>query len=300
MQKVEKIWVDGKLINWDDANVHVLTHTLHYGAGVFEGIRFYETENAPAVFRLKEHIDRLFFSAKTIGIDIPYSHKQLLDATVDLIKVNNVPSGYIRPLVYYGYGKMGIDPGGAPTNVTIAIWPWGSYLGEKPANCKISKYIRIHPKSTINEAKICGHYVNSILARLELQKDKHDEVILFDHEGHLAEGSAENIFIVKNGKLFTPKLGSILSGITRGTVLSLAKDENIPCEEKHITKSELLSADEAFFTGTAVEISPIGIIDDKPIGNGQTGPITEKIKTMYSGITCGSNKKYHHWLTFAN
>lgn len=298
MQIVSKIWMDGKFVCWNKAKTHILTHTLHYGAGVFEGIRFYETDNGQAIFRLDEHLERLFYSAKKIGLEIPYTKNQLETAILKLIKINKLKSGYIRPLAYYGYGKMGIDPRGCPTNVSIAIWPWGVYLSDKPARCKISPFIRLHPKSVHNEAKVCGHYINSIVARLNIDLDQHDEVILFDHKNHLAEGSAENIFIVKNGVLFTPKPGSILIGITRDTVMVLARDARIPCEEKDITKQELLAADEVFFAGTAAEISPIASIDGHYFGNGETGPLSQKIKNTYAALTRGKIDKYKDWLTF--
>lgn len=297
MKKVSKIWMDGKLIPWDKAKIHVLTHTLHYGGGAFEGIRFYDTDKGPAIFRMKEHIDRLFYSADKLSMKIAYTKKQLTDATIKLVKETKLKSGYIRPLIYFGYGKMGLDPRGCPVNVLIAVWPWGAYLGEDPVNCKISSFIRIHPKSTYSEAKLCGHYVNSILSSLEIHSKGYDEAILMDYEGNLAEGPGENIFIVKNGILITPPRGSILAGITRNSLFTIAKHEKIKCIERKITKKQLLNADEAFYTGTAAEISAIATIDKKKIGNGKMGPLTKKFKDLFTDACHGKIPAYKKWLT---
>ena len=215
MDEVDKIWMDGKLVPWKDAKVHVLTHTLHYGLGVFEGIRFYETPKGPAVFRLKEHVDRLFDGAEKSFMKVPFSKEEISKAILETIKVNGTKAGYIRPIFFYGYGKMGLDPHGAPVNCSIAIWPWGSYLGDEAVKVKTSSFMRIHPKTTHAECKICGHYVNSIFASCEAKAEGYQEALLLDYEGNIAEGPGENFFIVKDGKILTPKLGNILQGITR-------------------------------------------------------------------------------------
>lgn len=298
METASKIWMDGKMVPWAKAQIHVLTHTLHYGGGVFEGIRFYNTKKGPAIFRLKEHVDRLFYSAKALEMKIPYTKKEIIDATKEIVAVNKLPSGYIRPLAYFGYGKMGLDPRGCTVNVSIAAWPWGAYLGEDPVKTKISQYMRIHPSSTVTDAKICGHYVNSILASLEVHKKGYDEAILLDHKGHIAEGPGENIFIVKKGTLITPKLGAILAGITRASILQIAHDQGIKVKEQSISKKALLSADEAFFTGTAAEVTPIAKINNKKIGTQPPGPITTELKNIFTQAIHGEIPKYRKWLTF--
>lgn len=298
MEEVKKIWFNGKLIDWGKAKIHILTHTLHYGGGAFEGIRTYQTEKGPAVFRLKDHIKRLFYSAKVLRMKIPFSQKEIENAVLKLIKINKVSECYIRPIAFYGYGKMGLNPTGSPVNLAIALWPWEKYLGEKPVKVKVSSYIRIHPKSTVADAKICGHYANSILATLEAHKLGFDEALFLDYEGFVAEGPGENIFMVKDKKLFTPSKGSILPGITRDTVLKIANDLGIKAKEKKIGLDELKNADEAFFVGTAAEITPIAKIDNTLINNGKIGEITQKIKNFYQRIIHGQEKKYLHWLTF--
>ncbi len=299
MEELKKIWVDGKFVDWKDANVHILTHTLHYGGGVFEGIRAYKTKTGPAVFRLSEHIDRLFYSASVLEMEIPFSKQEIEKAVLETIRINEVEECYIRPIIFFGYEKMGLNPNGSPTQVAIAVWPWGAYLGDKETiKVKISKYIRIHPKSTVADAKICGHYVNSILASLEIQKAGFDEALLLDYKGYVAEGPGENIFIIKNKVIYTPFSGRVLAGITRDSVIKIANDLDIKVEEKNITVDELKSADEAFFSGTAVEICSIGQIDEVLINNGKTGEITKKIKESYNKAICGEKEKYLDWLTF--
>ncbi len=298
METVKKIWMNGKLENWEDCKVHVLTHALHYGSAAFEGIRFYNTPKGPAIFLLKEHIKRLFESAKAIEMKIPYTQKQLCDAVVATVKINKIKSGYIRPITFYGYGKMGLNPIGAPVEVVIAIWPWGSYLGEESIKVKTSSYIRLHPKSLNTEAKIAGHYINSIMASLEAKKANCHEALLLDHKGNVAEGPGENIFMVKRGKLYTPKLGNILAGLTRKVVMQLAKDLKIPVAEKVISLKDVKKADEAFFTGTAAEVTPIGYIDGKAIKKAQIGPFTAKLQTLYNRIVKGEEPKYKSWLTY--
>ncbi len=298
MQKVSKIWMDGKLVSWDKANIHILTHTLHYGGGAFEGIRFYKTPKGPSIFRLEEHVDRLFYSAGVLKIKSPFTKKQIIEAIKTVIKSNKMEEGYIRPIIYYGYGKMGLNPAGAPINIAIAVWPWGAYLGDKPIKATVSKFIRIHPKSTYTQAKLCGHYVNSILASIDAHGKKCNEAILLDYKGNVAEGPGENIFIVKKGTLITPKKGSILAGITRDSLIKLAHDKKIPVKREIISKNKLYKADEAFFSGTAAEISVIGSIDGKKIGNGKAGPITNKLKEEFLRIVAGELPRYEKWLTY--
>ncbi len=294
----QKIWFNGKLVPWASATTHVLTHALHYGSGVFEGIRFYKTPKGPAIFRLKEHIDRLFYSAKTLEMRIPYSKKKIAEAIVQTVKKNKVKSGYIRPLVYFGYGKMGLNPTGAPVDVAIACWPWGSYLGGKPIRVKTSKYMRIHPKSLVADAKVCGHYVNSILASLEIQKGGYHEALLLDYKGYVAEGPGENVFFLKRGVLHTPRLGTILNGITRATIIQLAKDLKIKVKEGDYKLKDLLTAEEAFFVGTAAEVQPIGSIDRKKIGTGKAGKLTTQLRELYLDTVGGQVPRYRRWLTY--
>ena len=297
--KTKKIWVDGKFVDWEKAKIHILTHSLHYGGGAFEGIRAYETERGPAVFRLKEHLKRLFFSSSVLGMKIPFSQKEIEKAIIDLIKINKVKQCYIRPLVIFGYGVMGLYPKKAPINVIISLWPWKKYLGKNLVKVKISEFIRIHPRSTVVEAKICGHYVNSILASIEAKKEGFDEALLLDYKGFIAEGPGENIFLVKNKKIFTPKKGSILPGITRDTVITIAKEKlNLKVEEKEITLRELKNADELFFAGTAVEISPIVQVERTIISNGKEGEVTKKIRELYQRIVSGKEPGYLKWLKF--
>ena len=298
MEETKYIWMDGKFTPWKDAKVHVLTHTLHYGLGVFEGIRFYKTNKGPAVFRLKEHVKRLFDGAKTSFMDVPYSEKEICKAIIETVKKNDVESGYIRPIFFYGYGKMGLDPHGAELNCVIAAWPWGSYLGEEAVKVKTSSFIRIHPQSTHAEAKICGHYVNSIFASLEAKKEGFQEALLLDHKGNVAEGPGENLFLVKDGKLMTVKLGNILPGITRDAVMQITEDMGIEVEEKVLRKEDVYDADEAFFTGTAAEVTAIAQLDDKKIGDGTGGPVTKSIREKFMDIVTGKNEKYKDWLSY--
>lgn len=297
--KSSKIWFNKKLVDWEKAKIHVLTHSLHYGNAVFEGIRCYKTKKGPAVFRLDEHIKRLFYSAKVLRMKIDLSSKEVKEAILKTIKINKLNECYIRPIVFYGE-KMGLNPEGAPLNIAIAVWPWPVYLGEKPIKVKVSKYIRIHPKSTICDAKISGHYLNSILASMEVKERGYDEALLLDYKGYIAEGVGENIFIIKNNQIFTPEKGNILAGITRDTVIKLAQDLDYKVIEKKIKLAELFSANEIFFTGTAVEISSIIQVNKTLINKGREGEITKKIKEIYKKITRGEIKKYLKWLTFLN
>lgn len=297
----KKIWFDGEMVDWDKAFVHVMSHGLHYGSSVFEGVRFYNTPKGPAIFRLADHTKRLFYSASALDMEIPFSAEELNKAQLDIIKENEVESGYIRPLAFYGYGKMGLNPKGADVNVIVAAWPWGSYLGGEPIKVKVSKYIRIHPESLIADAKVSGHYVNSILASLEMGKEGYDEALLLDFEGNVAEGPGENLFIIKDGKVSTPKLGTILAGITRASVIELFEKEfGIQVEERKITLDEVMNADEAFYTGTAAEIQPIGSIDNQNIGDGKAGKLTMQMRNLFMDIVGGRNEKYGEWLSYVN
>lgn len=299
--KTKKIWMDGKFVDWDDASVHVLTHTLHYGLGVFEGIRCYETETGPALFRLNEHIERLFNSARIFLMDIPYAKKDIKEAVVETVRINKIKECYIRPIVYMGYGAMGLYAPENPVNVSIAAWPWGSYLGEKGVKngirAKISSFITNHVNSNMSRAKVTGYYVNSQLAKKEAISCGYDEAILLDTEGYVSEGSGENIFMVRKGILKTTPLTSILEGITRNSIIEIAFDEGISVREQKFTRDELYIADEAFFTGTAAEVTPIRMVDGRSIGTGRPGNITRRIQSLFFDIVKGKNKKYESWLT---
>lgn len=300
MEQTEKIWFNGKFVNWNDAKIHVLTHSLHYGLGVFEGIRFYDTDYGAAVFRLKEHIERLFKSADRAMMKIPYSQKEIIEAIKETVRINKINQGYIRPIIFYGYGKMGLIPEWANIEIAIAVWPWGSYLGEESIKVKTSSFVRIHPKTTYTDAKITGHYVNSILASLEARRGGFQEALLLDYQGNVAEGPGENIFIVKNHKIVTPPLGNILPGITRISIIELARDEGYQVEERILNLPEIKSSDETFFTGTAAEITSIKQIDETIIGNGKIGIITSELKEKFLDIVHGRDKKYEKWLSYVN
>ncbi len=298
-----KIWFNGKTVPWDEANVHVLTHTLHYGLGAFEGIRAYKCSNGKsAVLKLAKHMERLYTSAHVAGIEIPYDMQTLCDAVMDLLRENGLDEAYIRPIAFIGAGQKGILPGDNTINVAIAVWPWGTYLGDDAiANgirVKISSYTRMHVNSFMTKAKICGNYVNSVMARQEAADLGFDEAILLDSEGYVAEGSGENIFIVRNGILKTPPLTSILEGITRKCVLDLADDESITVKEQRFTRDELYIADEAFFTGTAAEVTPIREVDGKKIGSGKPGEITKRLQERYFAVIKGEDEKFRHWLDY--
>ncbi len=296
MQPSRYIWKNGKFVKWNDAKVHILTHTLHYSAGVFEGIRFYDTPKGPAVFRLKEHIDRLFYSAKALQMKLPYSKKEIRETILKTIKKNRLKSGYIRPIAYFGYG-MGLSPKNIPIEMAIAAWTWGAYLSEDPSiKVKISPIMRLHPRSTVHDAKICGHYTNSIMASIDAQNDGYHEALLLDENGLVAEGPGENIFMVKRKKIYTPAEGNILPGITRDSIMTLARDLGYKVIEKRIKPAELKRAHEAFFTGTAAEVTPIGQIDRKKIKRAP-GPITMTLKEAFLDIVNGKNPKYRKWLT---
>jgi branched-chain amino acid aminotransferase len=301
LQTTEKIWMDGKFVPWNDAKVHVLAHTLHYGTGVFEGIRCYKTDSGSAVFRLKEHVDRLFGSMHILQMDCPFTHEQVFDAILETIRVNKIDACYIRPLAFIGYGAMGVFPKGNPVNVVIAVWPWGSYLGDEGMKngirVKISSYSRPHINATMVRAKAVANYANSLLAKREALKDGYDEAVLLDTDGYVAEGSGENIFIVRNGVIKTPPLTAILEGITRDSIMQLAKELGMPLVEERFTRDEFYIADEAFFTGTAAEITPIREADNRKIGAGRPGPVTQKIQAAFFDIVHGRDKKHAAWLT---
>lgn len=301
LKKTEKIWMDGKLVNWDEANVHVLTHTLQYGLGVFEGIRCYETSKGPAIFRLKEHVERLFDSAHIFMLKIPYSREEIEEAIIKTVKVNKVKECYIRPLVYIGYGAMGLYPKGNPIRVSIAVWPWGAYLGEDGINkgikVKTSSFIRGHVNSNMTRGKVTGYYVNSQIAKREAISCGCDEAVLLDTEGYVSEGSGENIFIVRRGILKTTPLTSVLEGITRNGIIEIAREKGFQVSEEKFTRDELYIADEAFFTGTAAEVTPIREVDGRIIGDGKPGKITQKLQSIFFDIVKGRNKKYQSWIT---
>lgn len=304
VNKVSKIWLDGKLVDWDEAQVHVLTYTLHYGLGVFEGIRCYQCENGKgAVFRLTEHIDRLFDSANIGMINIPYAKGEIVQAVKDLLNANQLKEAYIRPLVFVGDGEMGLIAFTNPVRVAIAVWPWGTYLGDEGVQngirAKISSYARHSVNSNMTKAKTCGSYINSILAKREVLKGGYEEALLLDSEGYLAEATGENIFIVKEGLVRTPEAGSsILKGITRDCVLTYLKDNKIPVETGRITRDEAYIADEIFLTGTAAEITPIRELDDRKIGLGKPGPITKEVQKFYFDAIRGKIKKHSTWLHY--
>ncbi len=298
MQATKTIWFNGKLIPWEEAKIHVLTHGLHYGGGAFEGIRCYKTAQGTAVFRLPEHVDRLLYSTNALSMNLPYTRDEIIEAIKTVVRINELAEGYIRPIAFYGYEKMGVNPIGNPVDFAIACWPWGAYLPHDTVDIKTSRYIRIHPKSTIVDAKLCGHYVNGILASLELKGTHYHEVLLLDDQSYISEGAGENFFMVKSGTLYTPKLGTILAGITRDTVIKLAKKLSLQTIETDINLEQAYQADETFFTGTAAEITPIHSIDDKVIGKGNIGPITATIKGAYLDLVRGKNPDFMEYLTF--
>ncbi|KAF1023328.1 MAG: Branched-chain-amino-acid aminotransferase [Paracidovorax wautersii] len=297
-----KIWFDGQLVDWRDAKVHVLTHTLHYGAGVFEGVRAYDGAGGTAVFRLQEHTERLLNSAKILRLNVPYTKEQINQAHLDVLRANQLQSAYIRPLIWIGSEKLGVSPKGNTVHAIVAAWNWGAYLGEdglaKGIRVKTSSYSRHHVNITMTQAKAVSNYTNSILANMEATDDGYDEALLLDSSGFVSEGSGENIFIVKNGVIYTPDLSAgALNGITRNTILHIAKDLGLEVVQKRITRDEVYIADEAFFTGTAAEVTPIRELDRLTIGSGARGPITEKIQTAFFDIVNGRNSAYAHWLT---
>jgi len=300
-QKTDKIWMNGEFVNWDDAKIHVLSHVLHYGSGIFEGARCYSTPKGPAIFRLKEHTDRLFNSCKIYRMEIPFSKEEINNAIIELIRVNKLDACYIRPLVYRGYSHLGVDPTGVPIDVSLAVWPWGKYLGpealEQGVDVGVSSWRRNAPGTMPAMAKSSANYMNSQLIRLEAKAHGYIEGIALDVYGHVSEGSGENIFIVRDGAIITPPFGSsILPGITRNTVIALAGDLGIKVIEEEIPREALYIADEVFFTGSAAEVTPIRTIDGIKIGEGKRGPVTEKIQSAFFSIF--EDSKYDKWLTY--
>ena len=295
------IWYDGKMVPWRDATTHVLTHTLHYGMGVFEGVRAYKTDNGTAIFRLKEHTDRLFRSAHILGMKMPFDKQTLMEAQRAAVRENNLESGYLRPMAFYGAEAMGISAKTLSTHVIVAAWAWGAYLGkealENGIRVKTSSFSRHHVNITMCKAKANGNYMNSILAHQEAAQDGYDEALLLDVDGFVAEGSGENVFIIRNGKLYTPDLTSALEGITRDTIVQLAGEIGLQVIEKRITRDEVYSADEAFFTGTAAEVTPIRELDNRTIGAGRRGPVTEQLQSMFFDAVTGKSARHAGWLT---
>jgi branched-chain amino acid aminotransferase len=299
----EKIWLDGRFVDWADATVHVLTHTLHYGLGVFEGIRCYRTDDGrSAVFRLPEHVRRLYDSAHITLMQIPYPPAELQEAILATLRANHLAEGYVRPLVFIGDGAMGLHPGDNPIRVAIVAWPWGKYLGEegmeRGIRAKVSTFARHHVNSKMTKGKTCGDYVNSILAKREALLDGYDEAIMLDTEGRVSEASGENLFVVREGVLKTPPLPSILEGITRGAVIEMARDKGIPVVETDLTRDELYIADEVFLSGTAAEVTPIREIDHRRIGSGRRGPVTGTLQGAFFDVVHGRERKYERWLTY--
>lgn len=296
------IWYDGKMVPWRDATTHVLTHTLHYGMGAFEGERAYKTEKGTAIFRLKEHTDRLFRSAHILGMKIPFTKDEINEATRAAVRENNLETAYIRPMCFYGSEGMGLRADNLNVHVIVAAWEWGTYLGdealERGIRIHTSSYTRHHVNIAMCKAKANGQYINSMMALQEAIRDGYDEALLLDVDGFVSEGSGENIFIVRNGVLYTPDLTSALEGITRDTIFQLAKDEGLEIREKRITRDEVYVADEAFFTGSAAEVTPIRELDGRAIGSGSRGPITEKLQSQYFDLVHGRHDKHEEWLAY--
>ncbi|WP_348674080.1 branched-chain amino acid transaminase [uncultured Abyssibacter sp.] len=294
------IWLDGEMVPWRDAKVHVLTHTLHYGLGVFEGVRAYETAKGPAIFRLPEHTHRLLNSAKILGMKIPYDAETINAACLAAVRDNNLDSAYLRPMAFYGSEGMGLRADNLQVHLMVAAWTWGAYLGgqyDKGIRIRTSSYTRHHVNSAMCRAKANGHYFNSMLALSEALRDGYDEALLLDVDGYVAEGSGENIFYVSEGRIYTPDLRSALDGITRKTIMEFCDDLGIEVIEKRVTRDDLYIADEVFFTGTAAEVTPIGEVDGRKIGDGMRGPITEQLQSLYFRTVKGEEPKYEHWLT---
>ena len=301
MEQADLIWHNGELIAWEDAKIHVLTHGLHYGTGVFEGERAYETQSGPAIFRHLDHLERLLTSAELYYMPVPYSLKELRAATHELIAANSLRECYIRPIVYRGYGQMGLYPLDSPVDVTIAVWPWGTYLGEEgKANgirAKVSSWRRIPHEALIPHAKACGQYLNSVLAKIEASKAGYDEAILLDSHGFVCEGSGENIYAVRNGTIITPpQTAGILDGISRRSIIQIARDLGYELIERDLARAELYMADEVFLTGTAAELVPVRELDDHPIGGGRPGPITKEIQQVFDDALHGRDPRYAEWL----
>jgi branched-chain amino acid aminotransferase len=298
------IWYDGKLVPWREATTHVLTHSLHYGLAVFEGVRAYKTVNGTAIFKLKEHTDRLFNSAHIYRMPMPYDRETIMAAQKEVVRANKLESCYVRPIAFFGSEKMGVSPRGAKTHVAVAAWPWGAYLGEegmeKGIRVKTASYARHHVNVSMCRAKYSGTYANSILANMEATEDGYDEALLLDVDGFVAEGSGENLFVVKDGQIYEPEIASALVGITRATVHVLAKELGYSVISKRLTRDDLYIADEAFFTGTAAEVTPIRELDNRQIGEGRRGPITTKIQSLFFDVVNGKVPAHSDWLTPVN
>jgi branched-chain amino acid aminotransferase len=303
IQKVEKIWLDGKMIPWESANVHVLTHTLHYGMGAFEGVRCYHCKDGrSAIFRLEDHIDRLYDSCHILMMEIPFPKDVLITACKDIFRVNKLKEGYLRPIAFIGDGEMGLYATSNPIRVAVVAWPWGAYLGEEGVKngirAKVSSFTRHHVNIAMTKSKAVANYLNSILAKREAMLAGYDETVMLDVNGYVTEASGENIFFVKKGVVYTPPIISALQGVTRDTVITLLKEDGVKVEEKLFPRDELYMADEIFLTGTAAEITPIRELDNRKIGTGNPGPITEKIKTQYFDLVRGANSKHPEWLAY--
>ncbi len=303
--EVEKIWMDGELVDWADAKIHVLSHALHYGSGVFEGIRAYETARGPAVWHLDEHLERLSRSAKLYHMDLPFTSQQLVDATRDLIRANDLSACYVRPLAIRGYGEMGVNPLGAPVNVIIAVWPWGAYLGEdaleQGVRIKVSSWRRNSQNALPSTAKASGQYINGVLAKVESLKAGYDEAIMLNEAGFVTDGSGENVFVVREGELMTPPIqAGCLDGITRRSVITFARDRGYAVREANLVRTDLYNAEECFFTGTAAEITPIREVDDRTVGTGRRGSVTKELQDAFFAATKGEDPRYEAWLTYVN
>jgi branched-chain amino acid aminotransferase len=304
IKKVESIWVDGALVPWDSATDHLLAHTMHYGVGVFEGIRAYQRGNGKtAIFRLREHVDRLFDSAHICTMDIPYTREQLVAACADVVRANKMPAAYLRPLVYLGYGALGLGSLEPPVRTMVACYEWGAYLGDdgltKGIKCMVSGFSRANGNSVMNKGKICGQYVTSVLAKRMAIKSGFAEALMLDPQGHVAEGTGENIFVVKKGVVTTPPTSAaILAGITRDTAITLLREQGVEVREQDIARDELYTADEVFLTGTAAEITPVSDIDHRKIGAGEAGPITRRVQEAFFAVVKGNDTKHDHWLHY--
>lgn len=304
IKKVESIWLDGALVPWDSASEHLLAHTMHYGVGVFEGIRAYQrADGRTAVFRLREHIDRLLDSCTICTMESPFTREQIVEACLEVVRVNKLSSCYLRPLIYLGYGAMGLGSLESPVRTMVACYEWGAYLGDeglkKGIRCMISGITRPNANSTMNKGKICGQYVGSVLAKRAAAKSGFEEALMLDPQGYVAEGTGENIFVVKNGVVRTPPTSAaILAGITRDTAISLLNEQGVEVRQEMIARDELYVADEVFLTGTAAEITPVREIDHRRIGRGESGPITRRVQESFFSVVKGSDAKHDHWLTF--
>lgn len=301
LTKTEKIWMDGELVDWDDAKIHILTHTLHYGCGVFEGIRAYPTDSGPGIFRLTDHIVRLFNSAKIFMIDVPFTVDEIIEATKTTVQVNGLPECYIRPIIYLGYGEMGLNPLPCTVNVSIAVWPWGAYLGDEGiangVRMKISSWQRHDPNAMPPAAKGTGMYINSSMAKIEALKAGYDEAILLSPQGYVSECTGENIFVVRGGRILTPPISAgALEGVTQNSVMNIAQDLGYEVEAANILRSDLYTAEEAFLSGTAAEVVPIASVDDRLVGDGKPGPMTRRIQEIYHATVRGKVDRYKDWV----